>query len=172
MNIKNKPTTIFLSLILIFTFLLTGCGGKEDIGPYGYDKIKDNSQYAEAGENISDLTLTAGQILAIRLVYDPQEESSDTDWYKVQLSRIGKNWKDSVKIEGIIRSKTRHYDDYVFSSKNFNWQIEKEQYNINTLNGEYEVAIQGSDGYNNTYKLHRADGRWTNASPTLTFFVR
>lgn len=103
---KNKPVSIFLLLILIFgTFLLTGCGGKEEIGAYGHDRIKDQSRWAEAGENVPDFTLADGQILAIRLVYDPEEESSDTDWYKVQLSRIGKTWKDSVKIKGIIRSK-------------------------------------------------------------------
>jgi major membrane immunogen (membrane-anchored lipoprotein) len=173
MNMKNNLSLIFLFIILIFgAFLLTGCGGKEDIGAYGHDRVKDQSHWAKGGEDVPDLTLADGQILAVRLVYDPEEESSDTDWYKVQLSRIGKAWKDSVKIEGIIRSKNRHYDDYVFSAKNFNWQVEKEQYDINTLNGEYEITIQGSNGYNKTYKLHWADGYWTNASPTLTFSVR
>jgi uncharacterized lipoprotein YehR (DUF1307 family) len=172
MKIKNKIATIFLFLILMFsTFLLTGCGGKEDIGTYGYDRVKDSSEYAEPGENIFDLSISAGQILAVRLVYDTEKESSDTDWYKVQLSRIGKSWKDSVKIEGIIRSEIRHYDDFVFNSKNFNWQIEKEQYGIDTLDGEYELSIQGSNGHNRTYKLHWAEGRWTNSSPTLIFFA-
>jgi hypothetical protein len=163
---------IFIFLFLVFVLIVSGCGGKEDIGEYGHDVVKDQSHWAKAGENITDLTLADGQILAIRLVYDPEEESSDTDWYRVQLSRVGKNWKDSVKIEGIIRSKTRHYDDYVFSSKNFNWQIEKKEYGIDTLNGDYEVLIQGSNGYNKIYKLHWADGFWTNSSATLTFTVQ
>lgn len=172
MNKINKLNLVLLLVIFCFTFLLTGCTDKEQVDDYGNVMIEDSSGI-EAGENIPNPTITAGQILVVRLVYGYGDEDSDnTEWYKVSLKRVGKNWSDSVKIQGIIRSKYRHYDDYTFGSKNFNWQIEKEQYGINTLDGDYEIIIEGSNGYYDSHKLHWADGRWTNASSVLIFSVR
>lgn len=168
----NFSKTFLLLLILIFSTILTGCSDKEETDDYGYIMLEDDS-HIEAGENASPPELAAGQILVVRLIYSINEDDDDNDeWYKVTLTRVGKNWNDSVQIRGLGRTKFRHYDDYVFSSKNFNWQVEKEQYGINTLDGDYEIAIQGSNGYYNTYRLHWAKGKWTNASPALTFSVR
>lgn len=170
-NFKLSSIIPFFIIFLFSSLLLTACGDKEELDEYGSVIIKDHS-YLEAGKDVSDPVLSAGQILLVRLVYDIEEnDSSDTEWYKVELSRIGANWSDSVKIQGIIRSEFRHYDDYVFSSDNFNWQVEQEAYGIDSLDGYYELTIRGSNGYYNLHNLHWANGKWTNASPTLTFSV-
>ena len=167
-----SPTLFLLLVLVLSTFLLSGCTDKEQTDDYGNIMLEDDANI-EAGENVSDPVLAAGQILLIRLVYNIiEDDDDDNEWYKVSLSRVGKKWSDSVKIQGIIRTKTRHYDDYTFGSNNFNWQITQEQYGIDTLNGDYEISIEGSNGYLSTHRLHWADGKWTNASPVLTFSVR
>lgn len=162
------PFFILASLAL----LTSGCGDKEQTDDYGNAMVKDDL-YVKVGENIPDPTLSAGQILLVRLIYNYEEgDNSDTEWYKVKLKRADGHWSDSVKIQGIIRSETRHHDDYTFGAKNFNFQLENKQYGLDTLDGHYELIIEGSNGYYDVHKLHWSEGRWTNARPTLTFSVR
>ncbi len=171
-NFNNK---ILTTILLLSSLTLVGCTDKED---YTYSESNDtNSQKivdenARPNETVPAPELSSGQILNIRLVYavDEKDENND-EWYMVELKRNDSRWHDLVKIQGLIRSAQRHWDDYTFSSNNFNWQVEMEQYGTKSFDGDYTLIISGSNGYNKEYKLNWKNGNWTNINPASIFYV-
>jgi len=173
MKKTNFKSVLFISFVLLFsTLILSGCGSKDRTDDYG-NRMIESDKHVKLNEETPSPNLSSSDILVVRLVYDFEyTKSSDTDWYKVSLKRSDKNWSDSVKIEGIIRSENRHYDDFKFGSKNFNLQLERKEYDINTLDGYYDLTITGSGNYERYQRLHFKNGKWTNTNPVLTFNVR
>ncbi|MFZ6015993.1 MAG: hypothetical protein ACOYUZ_06625 [Patescibacteria group bacterium] len=177
MHLKNKFKQHFYVSFFILASLLIfpGCNDKEydEEAPQSSNikHVMEDPNY-RPGEDVPNPTLAAGQILNIRLVYGINEkDENNTEWYKVELRREDGRWYDYVKIEGLIRSGTRHWDDYIFNSQNFNYQIENKTYGIDTLDGIYKLIITGSNGHESEYRLNWKDGRWTNMSSARTFYV-
>ncbi len=166
---------LFLILLCCSTFIFVGCHDKEydEEAPPGSNVkyIMDDPNY-RPGENVPPPQLSEGQILNIRLIYaiDEKDENND-EWYKVILKRNDSYWSDSVQIQGLSRTNFRHWDDYGFYSKNFNWQIEKEQYGTTSLDGVYTLEILGSNGFSSSYQLNWKNGKWTNIASAELFYV-
>jgi len=172
-----KTNNLIIILVLLFTisFVTTGCHDKEfdEEAPFGSNvKYITNDPGYRKGEEVPYPVLSSGEILKIRLVYEIREKDEDNnEWYQVDLKREESKWSDLVKIEGLIRSKERHWDDFTFFSTNFNWQVEKDYYGTPSLDGVYDLTITGSNGYYQNYRLNRKDGRWTNIAGAEMFYV-
>lgn len=170
-NLNTRKLSVILIFILCALVLMIGCGDPRKIDKYGYEELE--GDYANAGDNVPPQKLAEGQILSIRLVYAINEKDElDDEWYKVELSKKDSKWKDMVMIQGIGRSKERHYDDYYFFSSNFNAQLNPAYgYNSQSLDGEYLITITNSSGYNRQEQINWADGGWTNADGAIMFSV-
>ncbi len=166
------PRLLTILLLVSMSTTLSGCGDKE-YDDYGVKHIVDDPNY-RPNEGVAEPQLAQGQILVVRLVYEVDEKADSADeWYKVSLKRDNSKWGDEVMIQGLRRKeKGYNYDDYVFNSKNFNVQLDEAfGYGTDTLDGTYSLIITGSNGYNETYTLHWAEGGWTNMTAARSFYV-
>lgn len=174
-NHFNFRSLFLLIIVISFSLLVSACSDKEydEEAPAGSNvKVSLNDPNYRPGEDVSSPALAPGQVLVVRLVYGIDEDDENNDeWYRVELSRHDSKWEDSVKIQGLSRTSFRHWDDYVFSSNNFNWQIEKDYYGTNSLDGVYSLEISGSNGFWANHNLNFKDGRWTNTTPDVVFYV-
>lgn len=177
MNQKCHKKNYFFTILFVIASLIIfpGCYDKEydEEAPLGSNvkHIVEDPNY-RPNEDVPQPTLAEGQILNIRLIYEINEkDENNTEWYKVELKREDGRWYDYVKIEGLSRTADRHWDDYSFQSKNFNYQVENKTYGIETLDGIYDLKISGSNGFNSEYRLNWKNGQWTNMSPARTLYV-
>ncbi len=169
---KTSSALLAISIFLA-VLILPGCSDKEDEGAtYSDAPITKEVRGDHQSNDVPMPTLATGQVLNVQLVYgvDNKDENHD-EWYQVELFRDGSKWHDLVRIQGIGRSSERHWDDYVFSSTNFNWQVEMAQYGTTSLDGLYILRITGSNGHLTEHMLQYQNGAWVSNAPTLSFSV-
>ncbi|MEL7570888.1 MAG: hypothetical protein AAGU14_10065 [Eubacteriaceae bacterium] len=187
---KNNRRKLKLFLSMIWIIFLVGCTISYEGCSDGYDEdplkkyqkqMLEDMQKDEKDGRIAtedDMVLAQGEILKVRLHYGKDTLETEA-WYKVKITNERNGWYDYVEVTAYhgFGNSEKNYDDYTFTSTNFNRQITDKHYDPQMVQGDYRLTITGSNGHyvekwiNWDNDLNGDSGGWTTNSPTMAYNV-